>query len=217
MARFARPSYKTVDVFAAACASQRVNGKYIKFTNVNDEAGTTRLANKVLILQFLDGSLDVRNEDRELSENVMQFCQALTFKLLSGRRLSDFEQNMLRIVEADMIYSAFDIAVVSSLPAAYLRVESRKAIDTRINSAIGFVGNISEKVKFSAVIARCNYSEQWNTFFLTALTDDDKAIFFAHRNKIDVGTNISGEGKVKAHRNQYEDSTQLNYVKVFPA
>lgn len=217
MARYTLPSYNTADVFAAACAAHRANCGYLKIGATDDEGNVIRLPNKVLIRQFLDASFDIRDEDRDLSEKVMQFCQGLTFKMLTDRKLSDFEQNMLRVVEAETIASPYDIAVISSIPASYIRANDRKVVDTRINAASGFVGQVGDKIKFTAEILRCNFSEQWGTFFVTAITPDNKVIFFAHRNKLEVTSNINGEGKVKGHRNEREDSTQLNYVKVFSA
>ena len=215
MARYVSPSYNTADVFVAACAAHRANCGYLKIGATDDEGNVIRLPNKILIRQFLEKSFDVRDEDRELSEKVMQFCRSLTFKLLMEHRLSDFEQNMLSIVEKETLSSIFDISVVSSLPAAYLRAHDRKTIDARINSATGFIGTVGDKIKFTAEVLRCNYSEQWGTFFVTAMMPDNKAIFFSYRNKIEIGVNIIAEGKIKAHRNQREDSTQLHYVRVF--
>ena len=217
MARFTRVTYNTADVFAAACAAHRANCGYLKIGATDDEGNVIRLPNKILIRQFLDSSFDIRDEDRELSEKVMQFCQGLTFKMLTDRKLSEFEQSMLSIVEKETIDSNYDIAVISSLPASYIRANERKTVDARVNAATGFVGQVGDKIKFTAEVLRCNFSEQWGTFFVTAITPDNKVIFFAHRNKLEVTSNINGEGKVKSHRNEREDSTQLNYVKVFSA
>ena len=214
MARYENPSYNTADVFAAACATQRVNGGYLKYAETDGEGNPTKLPNKILIRSFLERDFDIRDEDRELGEKVMQFCNGLTFKLLADKRLNDFEQSMLMIAEKTTIDSNYDIAVISSIPATYIRANDRKVVDARINAATGFIGAVGDKIKFTAEILRCNFSDQWGTFFVTALTPDNKVIFFAHRNKLEIGANINGEGKVKAHRNQREDSTQLNYVKV---
>ena len=214
MARYTRPSYETSVVFAAACAAQRVNGEYLKHTNVNDEHGTTRLANKVLIRNFLNGDFDIRDEDREQGEKVRQMCNGLTFKLLTDKRLSDFEQSMLTIAEKTSIDSNYDIAVISSLPATYERSVIRKNTDIRLRETEGFVGQVGDKVGLSVEVVRCNFSDQWGTHFVTAITPDNKQVFFAFRNSLAVGDTITIEGKVKAHRNQREDSTQLNYVKV---
>jgi hypothetical protein len=214
MARFTRTSYKTADVFVAACAAHRANSGYLKIGATDDEGNVIRLPNKILIRQFLDSSFDISDEDRDLSEKVIQFCQGLTFKMLSDRRLTEFEQSMLSIVEKETLDSNYDIAIVSSLPAAYIRANDRKVVDARINAAVGFVGEVGDKIQFTAEILRCNFSDQWGTFFVTAITPDNKVIFFAHRNKLEITSNINGEGKVKAHRNQREDSTQLNYVKI---
>ena len=207
-------SYKTADVFAAACAAHRANCGYLKIGATDDEGEVIRLPNKIIIRQFLDLSFDIRDEDRELSKKVIQFCQSLTFKLLADRKLSDFEKNILKIVEKETIDSNYDIAIISSLPAAYFRKNDRMINDARINEATGFIGKVGDKIKFTIEVLRCNYSENWQTYFITAITPDDKVVFFAYRERLEVGANINGEGKVKSHRNEREDSTQLNYVKV---
>jgi hypothetical protein len=211
MARYQRPSYNTVDVFAAACAATRVNGGYLKYTETNDESGTSKLANKVLIRQFLDGTFDVRDSDREQGEKVMQHCRSLTFKLLTDKRLSDFEQNMLSIVEKETLDSNYDIAIVSSLPNTYNRSEYRRAVDTRIRETEGVFGTVGERVQVTAEVVKSYFSEQWGTNFITAITDDNKQVFFAYKQSLTVGDNINIDGKVKAHR---DNSTQLNYVKM---
>jgi hypothetical protein len=211
MARYQRPSYNTVDVFAAACAANRVNGGYLKYTETNDESGTSKLANKILIRQFLDGTFDVRDGDREQGEKVMQHCRSLTFKLLTDKRLSDFEQNMLSIVEKETLDSNYDIAIVSSLPNTYNRSEYRRAVDTRIRETEGVFGTVGERVQVTAEVVKSYFSEQWGTNFITAITDDNKQVFFAYKQSLTVGDNINIDGKVKAHR---DNSTQLNYVKM---
>ena len=211
MARYQRPSYNTVDVFAAACAANRVNGGYLKYTETNDEAGTSKIANKVLIRQFLDGTFDVRDSDREQGEKVMQHCRSLTFKLLTDKRLSDFEQNMLSIVEKETLDSNYDIAIVSSLPNTYNRSEYRRAVDTRIRETEGVFGTVGERVQVTAEVVKSYFSDQWGTHFITAITDDNKQVFFAYKQSLTVGDNINIDGKVKAHR---DNATQLNYVKM---
>jgi hypothetical protein len=211
MARYTRTSYNTVDVFAAACAANRVNGGYLKYTETNDESGTSKLANKILIRQFLDGTFDVRDGDREQGEKVMQHCRSLTFKLLTDKRLSEFEQNMLSIIEKETLDSNYDIAIVSSLPNTYNRSEYRRAVDTRIRETEGVFGTVGERVKVTAEVVKSYFSDQWGTHFITAITDDNKQVFFAYKQSLTVGDNINIDGKVKAHR---DNSTQLNYVKM---
>jgi hypothetical protein len=211
MAREIRPSYNTADVFAAAAAAHRVNGGYLKYTETNDEHLTSKVANKILIRQFLDGDFDIREQDRDVGEKVMQHCRSLTFKLLTDKRLSDFEQNMLSIVEKETVGSNFDIAIVSSLPAAYERTQIRNTVEVRLRETECLDGLAGDKVAISAEVVKCYFSDTWGTHFVTAITDDNKQVFFAYRNKLEVGSNFTAEGKIKSQR---DNSTQLNYVKI---
>ena len=211
MARYTRTSYNTADVFAAAAAAHRVNGGYLKYTETNDEHLTSKVANKILIRQFLDGDFDIREQDREVGEKVMQHCRSLTFKLLTDKRLSDFEQNMLSIVEKETVGSNFDIAIVSSLPAAYERTQIRNTMEVRLRETECLDGQVGDKVAISAEVVKCYFSDTWGTHFVTVITEDNKQVFFAYRNKLEVGSNFTAEGKIKSQR---DNSTQLNYVKM---
>jgi hypothetical protein len=211
MARYVRPSYKTTDVFAAAAAAHRVNGGYLKYSETNDQHLTSKVANKILIRQFLDGDFDIREQDREVGEKVMQHCRSLTFKLLTDKRLSEFEQSMLSIVEKETTDSNYEIAIVSSLPASYERSQIRNTIEVRLRETECLDGLVGDKISVSAEVVKCYFSDTWGTNFVTAITDDNKQVFFAYRNKLEVGSNFTAEGKIKAQR---DNSTQLNYVKM---
>jgi hypothetical protein len=211
MAREIRPSYNTADVFAAAAAAHRVNGGYLKYTETNDEHLTSKVANKVLIHSFLKGDFDIREQDREVGEKVMQHCRSLTFKLLTDKSLSEFEQNMLTIVEKETTDSNYEISIVSSLPASYERTQIRNTMEVRLRETECLDGQVGDKVAVSAEVVKCYFSDTWGTNFVTAITDDNKQVFFAYRNKLEVGSNFTAEGKIKSQR---DNSTQLNYVKM---
>jgi hypothetical protein len=214
MARYTRPTYNVADVFAAACAAFRINGSYIKQDEVtyHKNGGHTvdKIANKTLVHQFLKGALDVRDEDREMGEKVRQHCTGLSFKIITGKTLSEFEQAMLTIADKETTDSNYDIAVVASLPASYERAQVRIQQDAMLREKSGTLTNkVGDKVELDIEVVRCNYSNNWDTHFVTA-TVDNAVVFFASRNKIEIGSNIRIKGKVKAHK---EDRTQLSHVK----
>lgn len=215
MARYTRPVYNTADVFAAACAAHRINGAYIKTDEItfleNGDTRIDRMSNKTLTHKFLKGEFDIRDEDREQAEKVMNMCRGLTFKLLTDKRLSDFEQAMLTIVEKETTDSNYDIAVTSSLPASYERSIARAEQNIRLREAGGCIqAPVDSKVEMDVEVVRCNYSNEWNVFYVTAIADAG-VVYFAQKNKIDVDSKIRIKGKVKRHR---EDRTQLSHVKV---
>lgn len=222
MARYtrpARPVYSTADVFAAACAAQRINGEYLKTDDITyyDDGHeythkVNRVANKTLVHQFLKGELGMSLEDHEMGDKVMQYCRGLTFKLLTDKRLSDFEQTMLTIVEKSTTDSNYDIAVVASLPASYERSLIRAEQNIRLREAAGCLeAPVGSKVEMDVEVVRCNYSNEWGVFYVTAIADAG-VVFFAQPRKIDVDSKIRIKGKVKRHK---EDRTQLSHVKVF--
>ena len=215
MARYVRPVYSVADVFAAAAAANRMNGSYLKSDDItfHENGGHTvnKVANKTLVHQFLKGELGMSLEDHEMGDKVMQYCRSLTFKLLSDKRLSDFEATMLSIVEKSTTDSNYDIAVVASLPASYERSLVRAEQNVRLREASGCINaDVGSKIELDVEVVRCNYSNEWGVFYVTAITEGG-VVFFAQSNKIDIDSKIRIKGKVKAHK---EDRTQLSHVKV---
>lgn len=218
MARYTRPVYNIADVFAAAAAAYRVNGEYLKADDITyyDDGHEyshkiNRVANKTLVHQFLKGELGMTLEDHEMGDKVMQYCRGLTFKLLTDKRLSDFEATMLTIVEKSTTDSNYDIAVVASLPASYERSLVRAEQNIRLREAAGCIqAPVGSKIEMDVEVVRCNYSNEWGVFYVTAIADAG-LVFFARNTKIDIDSKIRIKGKVKRHK---EDRTQLSHVKI---
>jgi hypothetical protein len=60
-------------------------------------------------------------------------------------------------------------------------------------------------------IVRSNYSANFNTWFVSAITDDNFAVFFAYREEIKPNTHVTIRGTIKRHT---DSATQLNRVKL---
>jgi len=218
MARYQAPkiSYSTIEVFAAACAAQRINGEYLKddknlYNADGHVAMTLNIANKKLTSKFLQGDFEITDEDREQGQEVRQYCHSLTFKILQGKTLSDFEQTMLKIADKETVDSFYDIAVVSSLPASYERSKARLEQSNRLRDHQGCLNQAEgTKVDLEIEVVRCNYSNNWDTYYVTAIVEN-AVVFFAFRDQIEIGSKIRVKGKVKSHK---EDRTQLSHVKI---
>lgn len=209
MSRTKLKNYNTTDVFVAACAAQRIHGTYRKEVVVNED-GSLSIPNKVLVRNILDSNMSqVIDSDREEAENVIQYCRSMTFKLLSGAELNEFEQNMLKLVENEYSSTNFEINTIASLPASYHRGMARKSVEYRLRMAEGHVGNIGDRITITIEVVRSAYSKNYGTYYITGLTEDNKAVFFSSHRAFAAGTNHTIIGRVKAHR---ENNTQLNYV-----
>lgn len=211
MARYQRPSYNTDLVFAAACAAHRINGGYIKTSELDDEGNIVKSPNKNLVRDFLTGKFDISDADRAMGEKVRQYCNGISFKIITGKSLSDFEHAMLNIADKEIIDSNYDIAVASSLPATYARGQARIQQDILLREKSGCLDSaLGTKVELEIEVVRCNYSNEWNTYYVTGIAND-AVVYFAFRDKIEPGSKIRVKGKIKAHKG---DRTQLSHAKV---
>jgi hypothetical protein len=198
----------TDEVFAAACAAQRINGQYVKAV----VTGTNQKTNRQIAEDLLKDPAQIALDDREQGLRVRQYFKGLTFKVIEGKQLSDFSRNAMDIAGKDTVDSTYELAVAVSLPASYEKSSKRDDIERRIKFATGeHVGAEGDKVTLNIEVLRQLWSEKYNTWYITGITGDDQVVFFAIRTQYDVGTHLTIQGSVKNHR---ENSTQLKRVKL---
>lgn len=206
-------TFNADDVWAAACQAQRINGSYVKLAMISEsDPSLTKLSNRMLAMQLLADPFSITDEDREQSKKVRSFYQALTFKILQGKKLNDFDNNAMVLSNRDVISSNYDFAVICSLPSCYERGVMRQSIEQRISFAKGgFMGAVGNKVSATVEVLRSIYSQKWMTNFVTGITSDDQVVFFAYKEALEVGKMFDIYGTVKSQR---DNTTQLNRVKV---
>jgi len=206
-------TFNADDVWAAACAAQRINGSYVKLAMISEsDPSLTKLSNRMLAMQLLADPFSITDEDREQSKKVRAFYQALTFKILQGKHLSEFDNNAMVLSNRDVISSNYDLAVICSLPSCYERGVVRQSADHRISFAQGgFIGAVGNKVSATVEVVKSVYSQKWMTNFVTGITSEDQVVFFAYKEALEVGKMFDIYGTVKSQR---DNTTQLNRVKV---
>lgn len=204
-------NFQADNVWSAACAAQRINGSYVKIVPVENSEYITE-TNRQIIDNFLANTDLITEADREQGETVRKYYKGLTFKILQGKKLSDFDNTAMVIANRDVIESTYDVAVIASLPSCHERAVKRDN-DTRKleNASGGFIGCVGDKVRVNVEVVRSSFSQQYNTYFVSGVTTDDQAVFFSYRNGIEAGKLIIAEGTVKRHG---DNITQLNRVKV---
>jgi hypothetical protein len=206
-------TYPTDVVFAAASYADRMNkGEYVKYKGGDPETNQIIYTNRELMDRALADQNLLTQADRDAGEQVRRYYHSLTFKILKGIRLSEFDNTAMLIANKEQTAGNYDIAVAASLPSCHRRAMARDQANAKVAFATGgFIGTVGDKVSLTCEVVKANYSQQWGVFFITAITSQDQPIFFSYKKSIDAGASINIQGTVKAHR---DSSTQLNRVKV---
>jgi len=216
-------NFQADDVWAAACAAQRVNNSYIKvkidrFSGIKHTMDETDVktvkTNRELMMEFLSDTSKITEDDRKQGGVVRTYFKGYTFKILQGIKLNDFSNTAMTIANRDNIISSYDISVIASLPQSYERSVNHDQQNRTLENANGFIGRIGEKVTVKMQVVKTVYSKNFNVYFISGVTDDNNALFFSYRNNIDSGTVIQVQGTVKSHRKDRNEFTQLNRAKV---
>ena len=211
--------YSVEDVWAAAVAAQRVNGSYLKedLFKFNEDGSRDLVSrrNRDVMMDFLAGNGTITDEDRAEGREVRRYLQNdLTFRALKGR-LSEFDASVSRVVavedEFDSVQHRLELAVVACLPQSRQRSLARANKDERLAHCKPVDANINDKVNLNVEVIQGNYSQQWGIYWITAVTEDSRAVFFSSKQNYDAGQWLTVRGTVKAQR---DGRTQLNRVKV---
>ena len=199
-------------VWALAVIADRTNGGYIKEPVYSRNLDVVeKEPNKTLVKRWLrEGSLaQITEADIEQGRTIRHYFNGLLLKELSGK-INDFERQALKIAQKDEFTGRdmLDFAVVSCLPAAMLRDQSRKELDSEIRSSTQLSAAVGDKVQGEVEVIKSFYSKDYNKYRITAKLGDSYVDFW-------FGKDLSGvvgiKGKVKAQRGN--NTTQLNFVK----
>jgi hypothetical protein len=209
------------NVWGAAVAAQRMNGSYVKETQhrLDDTIGTIivdKRRNRDIMLDILANPAQLTVEDIEQGQECRKFLQNdITFRALKNR-LTEFDGSISKVLavedDFDTVKHKLELAVVACLPQSHARSLERQAVQERVRQTSGaLIGTPGVKVQLAVEIVKSNYSQQWNTWYATAVTQDNSAVFFAYRQELAKGATHTIVGTVKAHR---DGSTQLNRVSI---
>jgi hypothetical protein len=208
------------DVWAAACAAQRVNGEYLKegrnTYGDNGEVLSTTRRNRDIMVEFLHNPSNLTVDDVEAGEAVRKWLQNdLTFRALKSQ-LTEFDSATQKcLAVTDRFYTVsqrYELAVVAALPNVYAKAKAREVTQDRLRETSGeLIGNVGDKVQLNVEVIRTVFSKTWGCWFLTAVTENNQAVFFSNKLGILSGTKLLIKGTVKAHK---DGQTQLNRVSV---
>jgi len=212
--------YAVSDVWAAACAAQRINGAYIKEGRVDTDVDGMVISvvrrNRDIMMDFLTCPENLTVDDVVAGEQVLNELKGdLMWRALKGQ-LNDFDQSASKVIAVedhfDSHLNRLELAVVACLPASYERLKSRQNTQDRMSQTSGeYVAPVGHKAMVNVSVVGCNYSTNWNTYYITAITQDNQAVLFNLRDPQAPGVRMSIKGTVKAHKN---GTTQLNRVSI---
>jgi hypothetical protein len=198
-------------LWSAAQAAYRLNGGYLK---VPDRVGDqiVRPTNREIVtIALYDHSL-ITDADRASAQECRQFMTHMaTLNALKGT-LSEWGEITAKVCQLDKIVSNYDVAVITAMPQALAKARKREAVEARLNACNAEpVGKPGDKVELAVEIIRNSYSAKFNTWFVSAITNDNHAVFFAYRESLAAESHVTIRGTVKRHTDR---ATQLNRVKL---
>ncbi len=214
MPKQAKPTlnYTADQVWAAASAAYRVNGGYFKQPQVTDQGAITRPTNRELVRQYLAEPGVVTADDVEQGRKCRQdLLKQATMSALKNRA-TEWTLLSAQMATLDTVTTDYQVSVITAMPKSHVQTLARESTDGRLAYCENDpVGTDNQIVTVTGEVVRSNYSAKWNTFYVTMITDDNRQVFFAYRERMEPGLIIKLRGRVKRHADR---ATQLSRVKI---
>ena len=217
MAKRQRPTldYTADQVWAAACAAYRINRGYLKQAEVTADGRIVRPTNRELVRLYLadDSGQFVTATDRKQGTKCRQdLLKQATMSALRNRA-TEWDLLTAEMASLGTITTDYEVSVITAMPKSHAQNLTREGVDTRLAYCDNTpVGRVDERVDLVGEVVRSNYSSQYNTHYVTVITDANCQVFFAYRERIEPGANIRICGRVKRHADR---ATQLSRVKIY--
>lgn len=209
--------FKAADVWAAAFAAYRVNKGYYKNTHDRNSyiPEHVMMRNVDLMKAHLKGEFKITQEDYAEAERAKDFIRGYTISLMVGKHIGNFRISYLHAVEKTN-WSSRDYLELGSLAylPRFIQGEYEQAArdeEVRTQGTTGFLGEVGERVVFIGKVVKRNFSQNYNTYFVTVLTTSGKVCWFSFGKHVDVGGEYRFVGTVKRHTD--DGQTQMNRVK----
>jgi hypothetical protein len=204
------PAIEADLLWSAACTAYRLNNGYLKQPEVIGDQ-VVRPTNRDIVNRALANTTLITEADRELARNCRKhMATAVTMQALKTE-LGEWARITAKVCDLDTVDSIYDFSVITAMPYSYIRQLKKESVDARLARCQGTLGKLGDKVNLAVEIVRNNYSAKFNTWFISAITKDNYAVFFAYRENIPTETHVTIRGTVKRHT---DSATQLNRVKL---
>jgi hypothetical protein len=208
-----------IDVFAAACAAQRLNKGFFKedfYRNMPGGKSERVLANKNLTVELLkDRAYLVTDRDREEAEAVRGYWQLKLFSVLADTA-GPYEKSAVEVAGRESVFESewFKAGLIASLPSGYergVRMDRVNEIKEEAKFCGEYAGPVGGRVEGTVLILNCVYSKTYEMYYVTGKVGKN-LVMFASKTKVTEDAEFQIKGRIKQHRDG--NVTQLNYVKL---
>ena len=197
-------------LWSAACTAYRLNNGYLKQAEtIGDQV--VRPTNREIVRRALTDTAMITDADRDIAQQCRRYmATAVTMQALRAE-LGEWARITAKVCELDTVNSLYDFSIITAMPHSYIKQLKKESVDARLARCQSSIGKLGDKVELAVEIMRSNYSAKFNTWFVSAITDDNYAVYFAYREALDSDTHVKIRGTVKRHT---DSATQLNRVKL---
>lgn len=200
-------------VWGCAVAADRINGGYLKESVYARNLDVIeKQANKLMVKDWLRTKSFglVTAADIEKGREIRHFFNGFLLKELSGK-INDFERQALKIAQMDEFTgrNMLEFAIISCLPAAMIREQSKKELTSDIRNSTQLQGSVGDKIQGDITVVKSYYSKDYDKFRITARLADAFVDFWFGK---ELTGSVSIKAKIKSVRG--DNTTQLNFVKV---
>ena len=190
-------------IWAATCQAYSTNNGYVKpedLTHSEEHKGTK--ANRDLIQFYVVNPDLISEQSIKDGEEVRNYLKGMIFKILAEDKTHDYVKKLINLAsDDDLKITINNIAYLASAPQAVVREQIKDDRNRQLRECEDYVGTQGASVQVNFKIINSYYSDKWERWYITAITNDKKLITYSTKNKriVDPGTVVTATAMVKQH------------------
>jgi hypothetical protein len=196
-------------VWASASYATRINkGKYIK-RSVDAWGGTPAvIASKATAMKALQDNL---YNDADIANGKLArewFGKSIMFKTFSNN-LTSFDSsisNVLSIEDFTPSDTRQHLGLICSQVPNYIAGTALEGLASLKNRY-----EVGERPTITIVPHKCIYSENWGTYYIEAIADNEGRVLFPYKDRLELKKTYTVKGTIKSHD---KDLSRLNRVTI---
>jgi len=205
------------EAVSAACAAQRINGRYIKRYEADKEKGEE--SNGALMRDLLNPEIEhvkILPQDIESAEQILEYLDSKMFELIGGT-LHDYWKNLVLLTEQKEFLSSDykALALIASVPSSFKNAVDRENARDEIKDLQDksrHFGKVGDNFEGKVTIISAVFSYNYNKWYHTALTEDNCLVLFPFAEKCERGSVIILTARI--HKHDEDNKTRLHYVRI---
>jgi hypothetical protein len=208
-------------IWGAACQAMSTNNGYLKDDDVAyREEHQGKQTNRNLVFFYAHNTDKISEQSMKDGTEVRNYLKGMLFKMIAQDKIGEYFKTLVKLASDDSLkLNLRNVSYIASAPHSVINEQLKDAQRNKYRDCErSYVGVEGKRITLTFKVIKTHYSTEWERYFVTAITTDNKLVSYSTANKRlnVVDSLVTATAKVKRHlidNFTKHETTQLSHVK----